>query len=79
MVAPYDLPDENETLRPVVVDLKEHQGKEIFIRLIDRHTGPQVPALEQLIRLSFAVARAFRDDIERNGAAQRDLLAARLR
>lgn len=48
--------------------------------LIDRHTGPQVPALEQLIRLSFAVARAFRDDIVvRAGArlwTERSLIAA---
>jgi putative membrane-bound dehydrogenase-like protein len=30
---------EQEDLRPVVVDLKGMQGKEIFIRLVDRHTG----------------------------------------
>jgi putative membrane-bound dehydrogenase-like protein len=30
---------EEENLRRVVVDLKPHQGKEIFIRLVDRHSG----------------------------------------
>lgn len=48
--------------------------------LIDRHTGLSVPALEQLVRLSFAVARAFRDDIVvRAGArlwTERSLIAA---
>ncbi|MEX2595261.1 MAG: PVC-type heme-binding CxxCH protein [Anditalea sp.] len=32
------------TLRPVVVDLEEHMGKDIFIRLIDNETGiSQIP------------------------------------
>ncbi|WP_254885442.1 ScbR family autoregulator-binding transcription factor [Streptomyces sp. NA02950] len=31
--------------------------------LIEQHTAIDAPALEQLVRLSFAVARAFRDDI----------------
>jgi putative membrane-bound dehydrogenase-like protein len=31
--------DETEDLKPVVVDLAPHQGKEIFIRLVDRHSG----------------------------------------
>ncbi|MFJ2192108.1 MULTISPECIES: ScbR family autoregulator-binding transcription factor [unclassified Kitasatospora] len=31
--------------------------------LVARHTGTPAPALEQLVRLSFAVARAFRDDV----------------
>ncbi|MEU0842550.1 ScbR family autoregulator-binding transcription factor [Streptomyces sp. NPDC005962] len=48
--------------------------------LVGRHTGLQVPALEQLVRLSFAVARAFRDDIVvRAGArlwTERSLIAA---
>jgi putative membrane-bound dehydrogenase-like protein len=30
---------DSENLRPVVVDLKEQQGKEIFIRLIDHESG----------------------------------------
>src|SRR5205814_1007178 len=30
---------ENETLRPVVVDLKNQVGKEIFIRLVDEQSG----------------------------------------
>jgi putative membrane-bound dehydrogenase-like protein len=30
---------EEENLRRVVVDLKPHLGKEIFIRLVDRHSG----------------------------------------
>ena len=30
---------ESENLRPVVVDLKAVQGKEIFIRLVDQHKG----------------------------------------
>src|SRR5947209_9558546 len=30
---------EEENLRRVAVDLRPHQGKEIFIRLVDRHTG----------------------------------------
>ncbi|MEX2176126.1 MAG: PVC-type heme-binding CxxCH protein [Pirellulaceae bacterium] len=30
---------DQENLRPVVVDLSKHQGKRIFIRLVDRHTG----------------------------------------
>jgi putative membrane-bound dehydrogenase-like protein len=30
---------EEENLRRVVVDLKEHQGKEMFIRLVDKHSG----------------------------------------
>ena len=30
---------ETENMHHVVVDLKEHQGKEIFIRLVDRHSG----------------------------------------
>jgi putative membrane-bound dehydrogenase-like protein len=30
---------EEENLRRVVVDLRPHQGKEIFIRLVDRHSG----------------------------------------
>src|SRR5262249_49900060 len=29
----------SEILRPVVADLRAHQGKEIFIRLVDRETG----------------------------------------
>ncbi|MDX1946127.1 MAG: family 16 glycoside hydrolase [Pirellulaceae bacterium] len=28
-----------ETLRPVIVDLTKHKGKKIFIRLVDQHTG----------------------------------------
>ena len=35
--APAGLEEEN--LRRVVVDLQPHQGKEIFIRLVDEHTG----------------------------------------
>lgn len=31
--------DESETMRPVVVDLKDHQGKEIFIRVVDQQSG----------------------------------------
>ncbi|MDX1950568.1 MAG: dehydrogenase [Verrucomicrobiota bacterium] len=31
--------DESENLRPVVVDLKPHQGKEIFIRIVDAQEG----------------------------------------
>jgi hypothetical protein len=31
--------DASEELRPVVVDLTAQQGKEIFIRIIDQHTG----------------------------------------
>lgn len=31
--------DESETLRPVVVDLQPHAGKDMFIRLVDQHTG----------------------------------------
>ncbi|MEO7300360.1 MAG: PVC-type heme-binding CxxCH protein [Verrucomicrobiota bacterium] len=31
--------DDSEHLRPVVVDLKSEQGKEIFIRLVDQQTG----------------------------------------
>ncbi len=30
---------DSETLRPVVVDLKDHLGKEIFIRLVDDRSG----------------------------------------
>jgi hypothetical protein len=30
---------EEEDLRRVVVDLRPHRGKEIFIRLVDRHSG----------------------------------------
>jgi putative membrane-bound dehydrogenase-like protein len=30
---------ENETLRPVIVDLKPHLGKEIFVRLVDQQSG----------------------------------------
>ncbi len=30
---------DNETLRPVVVDLREQLGKEIFIRLVDQESG----------------------------------------
>jgi putative membrane-bound dehydrogenase-like protein len=30
---------EEEDLRPVAVDLRPYQGKEMFIRLVDRHTG----------------------------------------
>ncbi|HKB39592.1 MAG TPA: PVC-type heme-binding CxxCH protein, partial [Gemmataceae bacterium] len=30
---------ERENMHRVVVDLKDHQGKEIFIRLVDRHSG----------------------------------------
>jgi putative membrane-bound dehydrogenase-like protein len=30
---------ESETLRPVVVDLKEHLGQEIFIRVVDEQSG----------------------------------------
>jgi putative membrane-bound dehydrogenase-like protein len=30
---------ESENLEPVIVDLRAHQGKEIFIRLVDNHTG----------------------------------------
>ncbi len=31
--------DESETMRPVVVDLKEHVGKDVFIRITDKHDG----------------------------------------
>ncbi|MBA4148145.1 MAG: c-type cytochrome [Verrucomicrobia bacterium] len=31
--------EESETLRPVLVDLRAQQGKEIFIRLVDEQTG----------------------------------------
>lgn len=31
--------DETENLKPVAVDLQPHQGKKIFIRLVDRHSG----------------------------------------
>jgi len=31
--------DETENLKPVVADLSEHLGKEIFIRLVDHHSG----------------------------------------
>src|SRR5437899_3230726 len=30
---------ESENLRPVVIDLKEQQGKEIFIRVVDQQSG----------------------------------------
>lgn len=30
---------DQENLRPVIVDLKPHQGKKIFIRIVDEHTG----------------------------------------
>ena len=30
---------ENETLRPVLVDLSSNQGAEIYIRLVDKHSG----------------------------------------
>ncbi|MBI3467695.1 MAG: c-type cytochrome [Planctomycetes bacterium] len=30
---------ESEDLEPVIVDLRAHQGKEIVIRLVDKHTG----------------------------------------
>jgi len=30
---------EEENLRPVLVDLQKHQGKEIFIRIVDKHPG----------------------------------------
>ena len=29
----------SETMRPVVVDLRAHAGKSIFIRVVDEHTG----------------------------------------
>lgn len=29
----------SETLRPVVVDLRDHQGRDIFIRVVDQHDG----------------------------------------
>ncbi|HVX12459.1 MAG TPA: LamG-like jellyroll fold domain-containing protein, partial [Pirellulales bacterium] len=32
--------DSTENLKPVAIDLREHQGMEIFIRLVDRHSGP---------------------------------------
>lgn len=31
--------EESEVLKPVVVDLGAHAGKEMFIRLVDQHTG----------------------------------------
>lgn len=31
--------DETENLKPVVVDLADHLGKEVFIRVIDQHSG----------------------------------------
>ena len=31
--------EDDETLRPVVVDLKEEQGREIFIRIVDEESG----------------------------------------
>lgn len=31
--------DESENLRPVVVDLQDHQGREIFIRVVDQQSG----------------------------------------
>src|SRR6516165_9433531 len=30
---------EEENMKRVLVDLKEHQGQEIFIRVVDKHTG----------------------------------------
>jgi putative membrane-bound dehydrogenase-like protein len=30
---------ENETLRPVVLDLARHQGKEVFLRVVDQQVG----------------------------------------
>lgn len=30
---------ESETMRPVVVELKEHQGKEVFLRVVDQQVG----------------------------------------
>src|SRR5581483_11335807 len=30
---------EEENLRRVAIDLRAHQGKEIFIRVVDRHSG----------------------------------------
>ena len=30
---------EQENMRRVVLDLKDYQGKEIFIRLVDKHSG----------------------------------------
>ena len=32
--------DENEALRPIVVDLQPHHGKSILIRLVDQRKGP---------------------------------------
>ncbi|WP_245881564.1 ScbR family autoregulator-binding transcription factor, partial [Streptomyces milbemycinicus] len=50
--------------------------------LIEQYTATDTPALERLVRLSFAVARAFRDDIVvRAGArlwTERTLIAAPL-
>jgi putative membrane-bound dehydrogenase-like protein len=31
--------DTTETLKPVAIDLREHAGQEIFIRLVDQHSG----------------------------------------
>ena len=31
--------EDNEEMKPVVVDLREHQGREIFVRLVDEHSG----------------------------------------
>lgn len=31
---------DSETLRPVVVEVKEHLGQSIFIRVVDQHSGP---------------------------------------
>jgi putative membrane-bound dehydrogenase-like protein len=31
--------ENSENLRPIVIDLKEHQGKEIFIRVVDQESG----------------------------------------
>jgi AcrR family transcriptional regulator len=39
-------------------------------RLVERHDAVELPALERLIRLSFAVARAFRDDIVMRAGAR---------
>ena len=32
--------EESETMRPVVIDLKAHVGKDIFIRITDKNDGP---------------------------------------
>ena len=66
---------EEENLRRVAVDLPPHMGKEIFIRLVDKHSGRL--GAHQLRRLPLPLRQAERAAAQGRAAAARRLQVRR--